>query len=70
VSYDPGPVGPHPQVTRAALAAADATIDWQMADASRAVLAFLEHMSANYVGDYYIEGALDHLVTMVRELPE
>lgn len=65
--YDPGPHG-HPNVTRAALEAAEATIDYQMGDASRCVLTFLEHMTDEYVGDYYVEGSLAHLRTMVREV--
>jgi hypothetical protein len=66
-SYDPGPFS-HPDVTRHALRAAEDTIDWQAADASAVVLTFLEFMSENYVGDYYVEGSLAHLALMVREL--
>lgn len=35
--------------------------------AEKAVVAFLEHLDEHYVGDYYIEGALGHLLTMTRE---
>lgn len=70
MKYEVGPAG-HPDVTRAALRAADDAIDWQMATGVRgAVLAFLEYMADNYVGDYYVEGSLAHLRSMVRELEQ
>ncbi len=39
----------------------------QEAQAARVVLAFLQEMERAYVGDYYVEGAIGHLVTMITE---
>lgn len=67
MKYEPG-IHEHPSVTKGAIAAAcRVTPLWKPADVSTIVLAFLEHMAENYVGDYYVEGSLDHLVTMVTE---
>lgn len=63
--YDPGPHG-HPNVTRAALELAGEV--GERGDIDGAVLAFLDHMEREYVGDYYVEGSLAHLRTMVREV--
>jgi hypothetical protein len=65
--YVPGPAE-HPDVTRAALDAATRNQLSSCCNARDVVLGFLDHMSQNYVGDYYIEGSLAHLASMVREL--
>jgi hypothetical protein len=62
--YDAGETSP--SAARVALNHAG-DIGGHYGQAEKIVLAFLEHMADNYVGDYYIEGSLYHLRDMVRD---